>query len=302
MHDTADSGQGKGRAYIMLATAALCWAANAIFGRLAVGEISPLLLVSFRWLGVLILLCLFARRHIMRDWPVLRTRWRFVCAMGALGFAIFNTLFYLAAHSTTAINLGILQGSIPVFVIIGMFTAYRTQVTKLQLLGVLVTIVGVIIVGSGGSWDRLAALAFNAGDLLMLAACALYAGYTVGLRQRPPVSSLGLFTAMVAAAFLTTIPLVGLESFLGQLQWPTPKGWLIIALVTLFPSFLAQICFLQGVSLIGPNRAGIFVNLVPVFAAILAVAFLQEAFELFHGIALFLVLGGIWLSEFGKPA
>ncbi|NKB57545.1 MAG: EamA family transporter [Alphaproteobacteria bacterium] len=296
------SSHGNGRAYILLATAALCWAGNAIFGRLAVGEISPLLLVSFRWLGVLLLLCVFARQHISRDWPILRTRLPFVCAMGALGFAIFNALFYVAAHSTTAINLGILQGSVPVFVIIGMFVVFRTHVTKVQLAGVFITIVGVTIVGSGGSWARLSALAFNIGDLLMIAACALYAGYTVGLRRRPAVSSLGLFTAIVAAAFVTTIPLVGIEAMLGQLQWPTPKGWVIIALVTLFPSFLAQICFMQGVSLIGPNRAGVFVNLVPVFASILAVVFLREAFELFHAAALGLVLFGIWLSERGKTA
>ncbi len=292
--------RGNIRAYLVLTTAALCWAANAVFGRLAVGEISPLLLVSFRWLGVLLLLCVFARRYFLQDLPVLRTRWRFVCTMGALGFAMFNALFYLAAHTTTAINLGILQGAVPIFVIIGMFAVYRTQVTKIQLAGVLVTIIGIIIVGSGGSLTRLAALRFNAGDLLMLAACALYAGYTVGLRRRPAVSSLGLFTAMVAAAFLATLPLVSIEAMLGQLQWPSPKGWALIAMITLFPSFLAQICFLQGVTLIGPNRAGVFVNLVPVFASILAVIFLQEAFEYFHAAALIFVLGGIWLSERGK--
>jgi drug/metabolite transporter (DMT)-like permease len=297
--DTA-SDRGNLRAYLVLSTAALCWAANAVFGRLAVGEISPLLLVSFRWLGVLLLLCVFARRYFLQDLPVLRTRWRFLSAMGALGFAVFNALFYLAAHTTTAINLGILQGAMPVFVVIGMFAVYRTQVTKIQFAGVLVTIFGIVIVGSGGSLSRLAALRFNVGDLLMLAACALYAGYTVGLRRRPAVSSLGLFTAIVAAAFLATLPLVGVEAMLGQLQWPTPKGWILIVMITLFPSFLAQICFLQGVTLIGPNRAGVFVNLVPVFASILAVIFLRETFEYFHAAALILVLGGIWLSERGK--
>lgn len=294
--------RGNLRAYLVLTTAAMCWAANAIFGRLAVGEISPLLLVSFRWFGVLLLLVVFARRYYLADLPVLRQRWRFLCVMGAIGFAIFNALFYLAAHTTTAINLGILQGSVPVFVIIGMFAIYRTQVTKIQMTGVLVTIAGIVIIGSGGSLDRLASLTFNVGDLLMLAACALYAGYAVGLRRRPDVSSLGLFTGMVAAAALLTLPLVAIEAAMGELQWPTLKGWGLIILITLFPSFLAQICFMQGVTLIGPNRAGIFVNLVPVFASILAVIFLRESFELFHAAALSLVLGGIWLSERGKPA
>lgn len=300
MSADAQPQSGNGRAYLVLAVAALCWAANAVFGRLAVGEISPMLLVSLRWLGVFLLLCIFARRHVKRDWPVLRTRLVFIGAMGALGFAIFNALFYVAAHSTTAVNLGILQGSVPVFVILGMYLAHRVQVTKIQIAGVIVTLIGVAIVATGGSIERLTTLAFNIGDLLMLAACALYSGYTIGLRQRPDASALGLFTLLVAAAFVTTIPLVGAEAWLGQLQWPSPKGWVIVSLVTLFPSFLAQICFMQGVSLIGPNRAGVFVNLVPVFASILAVSFLREPFEYFHAAALLLVLSGIWLSERGK--
>ena len=101
---------------------------------------------------------------------------------------------------------------------------------------------------------------------------------------------------------MTSLPLALGEAALGRFQWPTPAGWLILALVTLFPSFLAQIFFIQGVSLIGPGRAGVFVNLVPVFASILALLILHEPFEPFHAVALGLVLGGIWLSERGKPA
>lgn len=290
------------RAYFALTTAALCWAGNAIFGRLAVGEVSPLLLVSCRWLGALMLVLVFARHYLVRDWPVLRTHLRFIFAMGALGFAMFNTLFYIAAHTTTAVNLGILQGAIPVFVILSMFVAYRVRVTRVQLAGVCMTIIGVVTVSAAGSFERLLAMEFRAGDMLMIAACALYAGYTVALRHRPATSALGLFGGFVAAAFLTSIPLAVTEAMLGQLQWPTAKGWAIICLVSVFPSFLAQICFIQGVSSIGPNRAGVFVNLVPVFAALMAVLFLRESFETFHAVALAFVLCGIWLSERGKPA
>ena len=80
-------------------------------------------------------------------------------------------------------------------------------------------------------------------------------------------------------------------------MWPTPKGWVIVVLVTLLPSFIAQICFIQGVTDIGPGRAGIFVNLVPVFASLLAILVLGESFRFYHGLALALVIGGIWLAE-----
>ena len=111
---------------------------------------------------------------------------------------------------------------------------------------------------------------------------------------------MALFTVIAGAAFVTSLPLALAEAALGQFQWPTATGWIIVALVALFPSFLAQIFFIEGVSLIGPARAGVFVNLVPVFASILALLVLNEPFEPFHAAALGLVLGGIWLSERGK--
>jgi drug/metabolite transporter (DMT)-like permease len=290
------------RAYLLLTFTALCWGFNAIFGRLAVGEISPMALVAARWIGVSLLIALFAHRQLRRDWPALRPHLFVVASFGVLAFTSFNALFYVAAHYTTAVNIGILQGSVPMFILVGAFAAYRTRVTGLQIAGVVLTAIGVVIVGSGGSIERLAALAVNFGDVLMVIACLLYAGYTVALRKRPPVSALGLFAVMAFAAFAASLPLVFGEILLGQFQWPTPTGWVIVALVTLFPSLLAQLAFIQGVTLIGPGRAGVFVNLVPVFASILAVVLLDEPFELFHAIALSLVLGGILLSERGKAA
>lgn len=294
--------EASGRAYLLLTLTALCWGGNAVFGRLAVGEVSPMALVTLRWLGALGLLLVFAQAQVRRDWPLIRKRLPFVAAMGTLGFTAFTALFYVAAHWTTAVNIGIIQGAIPVLVLIGAFAAFRTRVTGLQVAGVLVTMLGVAIVVSGGEPARLATLALNFGDVLMIAACVLYAGYTVGLSRRPPVSPLALFTVIAGAAFVTSVPLALGEAMLGQFQWPTPTGWLVLALITLFPSFLAQIFFIQGVALIGPGRAGVFINLVPVFASILALLILREPFRLFHAVALALVLGGIWLSERGKPS
>jgi len=288
------------RAYILLVLTALCWGANAVFGRLAVGEVSPIALVSLRWLGALCLLFIFAREDIKRDWPVLRANIRFLALMGACGFTAFNALFYIAAHSTTAVNIGIIQGSIPVFVLLGAFVVYQTRVSGLQIAGVIVAIIGVAVVVTCADMNRITDLTFNFGDLLMIVACVFYASYTVGLRKLPPLSSMSLFTMMAFWAFVFSLPLTAAEIVHGSFQAPSLRGWGVIALVTLFPSFLAQIFFIQGVTIIGPGRAGIFVNLVPVFAALMAVFILGEPFEIFHAIALSMVLGGIWLSERGK--
>ena len=254
-------------------------------------------LVTLRWLSVLLLLLVFASRHVRGDWPTLRNRLPFLAAMGALGFTGFNALYYTAAHSTSAINIGIIQGSIPVLVLLGAFAVYRTRVSLVQCIGVGISLLGVAVVASQGQPARVIALAVNPGDMLMVAACVLYAGYTVALRRGPAVSPLGFLTVSAAAAFIASVPLVVAEWHTGALAWPSATGWLIVAAVTLFPSLLAQVLFIQGVQEIGPGRAALFVNLVPVFAAIMGVTFLGEPFERFHAAALSLVLFGIWLSE-----
>ena len=290
------------KAYLLLTITAGCWGANAILGKVAVGEISPMLLVTLRWLGVVILLLLFAGKYLRQDWPTLRHHLGYVGLMGTLGFTAFNALFYVAAHYTSAINIGILQGAIPVFVLLGSCLLYRSRIAGLQVLGIAVTLVGVATVASGGELNLLASLSINRGDLFMLLACLLFAGYSIGLGRRPAVSALGLFTSIAIVAFIVSLPLLAIEWTNGQFLAPTKTGWVVVALVSLLPSLIAQVFFIHGVSRIGPSRAGVFVNLVPVFASIMAVGYLQESFEIFHAVALALVLGGIGLSELAKKS
>ena len=288
------------RAYLLLIITTWCWGLNAIISRLAVGEISPMQLVTFRWLGVVLILLIIARDNIVRDWPILRRHLLFLCLMGTCGFTAFNALFYVAGHHTSAINIGILQGSIPIFVLLGSLLVLRQPISILQGTGVAVTLLGVAIVASAGDLRQLLATSVNRGDLLMLTACFFYAAYSVGLSRRPNVSALGFFAIIASVAWLASLPLIAIETYQQGWSAPTATGWILALLVTLLPSLIAQLFFIQGVSLIGPGRAGVFVNLVPVFASIMAVIFLQEAFQLYHALALSLVLGGIWLCETGK--
>ncbi len=176
-----------GNAYLLLTLTTLMWGGNAVAGRLAVDAISPMALTSLRWVVVCAVMPVLLRHQIRAHWPVLRAHWKFVVAMGTVGFTAFNALMYLAAYSTTAINIGILQGSIPVFVLIGAFIAYRTPIGPVQALGVLVTLLGVAVVASRGDIAVLRQFAFAPGDLFMIVACTFYAGYTVAIRSRPQV-------------------------------------------------------------------------------------------------------------------
>lgn len=286
-----------GQAYLLLFATCVIWAGNAVAGRLAVGEVSPMALTCLRWGVVVAVLVLPVRRAFAAEWPILRPRWPLLCAMGAFGFTAFNAMFYSAAHHTTAVNIGVLQGVIPALVMLIGFAAFGTRITALQLVGLLLTLAGVALVATRGDPDVLRRMAFNAGDVGILVASILYAGYTVALRRKPAVSPLVFFAAVAGAALLTSLPLLGYEIATGTVRWPTPFGWAVIAFVGLMPSLVAQLLFIRGVELIGPSRAGLFVNLVPILAALGGVLILGEVFAPYHAVALALVLGGIWIAE-----
>ncbi|WP_236841692.1 DMT family transporter [Bosea sp. PAMC 26642] len=283
--------------YLLLALTMLMWSGNAVASRLAVGNISPMTMTALRWGGVCLVLPLLLRGQIAEHAPSLRRRWCYIALMGVCGFTMFNAFLYLAGYSTTAINIGILQGSIPIFVLIGAFLAFRTPIAPLQALGVAVTMVGIAVTASRGDIHVLAGLSFATGDVYIILASILYAGYTVAIRKRPAIPALVFFTAAAFAAFVGSLPLLAIEIATGNAFWPTPKGLLVLVFVVLGPSMVAQLSFLRAVELIGPGRAGVFANLVPVFTPIMAVLIIGEQLALYHGVALLLVLGGIFIAE-----
>ncbi len=289
------------QAYFLLILTTLFWSLNAIFARMVAGEISPMLLVSIRWLGAIILISLFARRAIVADLPIIRRNFGYIFLLGTAGLGGFGTLIYYSAYTTTALNIGIIQGGMPAIVLVGSYFFFRTTIGFLQICGVIATIIGVVFVSTRGEFGRLMVFNLNTGDLLMLIAVLLYGSYTLGLRRKHDLSSIALFATVVASAFISTLPFTIYEFASGQTIWPDHHVWAIIVMIVLFPSFLSQICFIASVRLIGPSRSAVFVNLVPVFTSILAVFILGENFELYHGFSLILVLSGIYIFEKYKP-
>ena len=287
-----------GQAYLLLVFTMAIWGANSVAARLAVGEIPPMLLTFTRWTICCVALFATSRRDIALHWRSLLPHWRYLLLMGTLGFTGFNALFYAAAHHTTAINLAIIQGTIPVFVLIGGLVFFGTRVRALQAVGVAVTLAGIVVVASRGHVSTLQSLAFNIGDVWMVIACVLYAVYALGLRRRPPVPQIVFFAAVAAVAALVSLPLALAEMMLGRSFVPSGRGWALLLFIGLLPSFVSQLTFIRAVGLVGPARAGVFMNLVPVFGPLFAVAVLGEALSTYHAAALALVLGGIALAEY----
>ena len=296
-HPTARRPQASLEAYVLLVFTTICSGGNVVAGRLAVGQASPMIVTCLRWAIVSVFLVGANSSRLIAAWPELRANWRKTVLMATGGFTVFNALFYGAAHYTTAVNISILQGSIPVFVVLGAAFLGHARIGAIQSLGIAATLAGILVVAVHGQVAAIASLQVNLGDGIILIACILYSAFVLSLRKRPNISSLIFFTAMAMIAFLTSLPLVAYEVVAGTAQWPTLQGWAIVAFIAVFPSFFSQLAFMRGVQLIGPARAGLFTNLVPLFGALFAVILLGEPFGIFHLIGLALVVGGILIAE-----
>ena len=274
----------------------LGWAGNTVAGRMSTGEISPMVVVFLRWFIISIFLILFLNKKLILSFKLISGKLVWLCLMGSLGLTGFNALFYIAAQNTTAINLGIIQGIMPAIILVGSVIMFKEAVNFTKVAGLIIAFFGVLVVVSQGDYERVILLSFNYGDLVMLCACFFYSGFTLGLKNKPVIDPIVLMTYFSLSALIFSIPLLIIEYYLGLIQVPaTSTAWLTILYIAFVPSFLAQIFFIRGVELVGASKAGLFINFLPIFAAILGVLLLGERLFVYHLISLFIVLLGVYL-------
>lgn len=284
-------------AYLLLIIAPLLWGGNAVAGRLATADWHPFALTSARWLCAVIYLLPFAIGPLKKDWPVLKNHLWLLFCLGGFGMAMFNLLMYWALNHTSAINVSIEQASVPMLIMLANFLFLSQRVRWLQIAGLLLTLTGVLVTATGGEPARFVSEGLSRGDAIMLVGCLFYAGYTFGLRWRPAIHWMSYMWVIALSAFIMTIPFTGWELLQVGFAMPSLGGWGVLAYVMIFPTVISQLAFARGVELIGGNRAGLFVNLVPIFGSLLAVLILKEQFRWFHLAGLVLVLAGIALAE-----
>lgn len=290
------------RPYLVLTLTTLFWGGNVVAGKLAVGHIDPHALMILRWTGALLAVLPFSIAPLRRDWATIRGNLPLLLFYGAVGYATFNVLVYLAAYLASGVNIAIEQVAVNIFVMILNFAVFRTHVRALQLLGVLLTILGVAITATHGDLGRVLTLDVNLGDALVLLACLAYAVYSLTLRYRPVTNWLSFlvitFVGAIVASFLFQAFLGGgpaqLAVAFGEITW---QGWLIALYTVFFPSVISQMLYVRGVELIGPNRASLFINLIPFFGTVGSVLVLGESLETSHLIAAALIIVGIVLAE-----
>ncbi|TXL82005.1 DMT family transporter [Vineibacter terrae] len=281
---------------VLLVLTALFWSGNFVVGRAVHGSVPPVALAFWRWSMGFVMVIGFAWPHLRRDLPELARCWRLVLLLSALGVAAFNTMVYIGLQSTMAINALLMQSAMPLVILLCSFVLFAERTGARQLLAVLVSLAGVLVIASRGAPASLASTAFNAGDAWVFGAVVSYAFYSALLRRRPAVHPLSFIAATFALGALMLVPFYAWETASGApMRWSGTSA-LAVAYVALFPSLLAYLCFNRGVELIGANRAGQFVHLMPAFGTGLAIVFLGESVHGYHAVGIALIALGIGLA------
>jgi drug/metabolite transporter (DMT)-like permease len=283
--------------YLLLSITALCWAGNAIVGRLAAGHIPPVTLSFLRWTFAFLIILPFAWKHLKRDWGAIRRHLGIMIVLSITGIGAFNTLQYWALEHTQALNTLLLQSAGPLFVAVWSLILLGVRLTLAQAGGIVVSLTGVLVILLHGDLSALTAIQFNKGDIIFTVALAIFGLYSVLSLKRPKIHGLSFvgFTFGCGAACL--IPLWIWELVSRPVMQLDTANLLSLFYVAVFPSTLAYLCFNRGVQLIGANRAAPFFHVVPVFGSIMAIVFLGERPQLFHIIGFALVLTGVFVAS-----
>jgi len=290
--------------YLLLSLTSFFWSLNWVIGRAIVGHVTPLSLTWIRWIVAVGAMMPFAWPQIRAHWPVIRRNWKVIAWLGFWGTGLHNAFAYVGLQYTTATNGVILNSAIPILIILLGWLVYRETITRLQTLGVGVSLVGILAIISRGDPAVLAQLEMNKGDLIVLFGMVFWAAYTVFLRMKPaelPGLALLACCGCVGIVLLTPLMLVE-QSMLGSRVEFNPATVAAMLYVGIFPSFVGYVFWNRGVHEVGPNIAGILVHLMPAFGAILAWLFLGERIYLFHVVGIALILAGIALTTKGHRA
>jgi drug/metabolite transporter (DMT)-like permease len=283
--------------YILLSITALCWAGNAIVGRLAAGHIAPVTLSFLRWSFAFLIILPFAWKHLVRDWATIRGRLGIMIVLSITGIGAFNTLQYWALEHTQALNTLLLQSAGPLVVAVWSLVLLGVRLTLVQAAGILLSMAGVLVIILHGDLTTLSNIDFNRGDLIFIVALAIFGLYSVLSLKRPDIHGLSFVAFTFGAGAACLIPLLIWELSARPLMKVDAANLLTLFYVALFPSTIAYLCFNRGVQLIGANRAAPFFHVVPVFGTVMSIAFLGEHPQTFHFIGFALVLTGVFVAS-----
>ena len=286
-------------AYLFLVLATFCWSGNFIVGKFAtVYEIPPLTLNVFRWISVWFILIPFTYKEIFENLPYIKKNWLVISFMGVITISTFNSVVYFALNYTQVINAVLMLSAIPAATIVLSSLMKIEETNIFQLLGLVLSVIGIGSIISNGDIQKIISLDFNKGDMWMLVCVITWSLYSTLLKKNNfKFSQFTLIQLMVSVGILFLIPQFFYEKSIGLELNLDKNFFLILIYVAIFPAIAAYYFWQKGIEIIGPNRASMFIQLMPLFSAVMAIIIFKEKFELYHFVGAIFILSGIYLSN-----
>ena len=284
---------------LLLVLATLLWGGNFVIGRAVAGDIPPITLAFLRWCVAFIVFLPIAYSRVKREWHMIKANWPAVIVMAITGVACFNTLVYIGVYYTTSINASLMNSSTPIIIYILSFILLKERLSKFQLIGTALSLAGVAFILSKGSLETLLSFSFNKGDLIVLVAVFCWGVYSLLVKQyagRLPGYSTFLVTIALGVIMLLPFTIYELMTTSVEIVW-SPSTIGAIVYVGIIASIVAFLSWNNGVVALGANKASIYLNFIPLFAAIFAVLFLDEDLLIAQVIGGLAVICGVILAN-----
>ena len=287
------------RAYIFLILATLFWSGNFIVGKAAsFYEIPPFTLNFYRWTFAWLILAPFTLKEIFEKKEYILKNIKLILVLGITSITIFNSIVYYSLNFTQVISGVLMISTIPVMIIAFCWLLKIEKTNIHQILGVIFSLFGVVVIITKANLGILLNLDFNKGDLWMVVAMFAWAMYSALLRKKKfEISQITLLQTIISAGLIFLLPAYLIEFSLGHIARIDLPFVLTLTYVVLFPGLSSFILWIKGISIIGSNRSGIFLHLMPIFSTILAIMIFDEKFMIYHLIGAILIITGIILSS-----
>lgn len=285
--------------HALLILATILWGGNFVIGRAVASDIPPLILSFFRWVVAFIVFLPIVWPYLKKDWPKIRKNFGIVIILSVTGVATFNTLVYLALHYTTSINASLMNATTPIVIYLLSYFFIKEKLTSKQMIGALLSLIGVLFIISRGSLELLTTLSFNFGDMLMLIAVLSWSIYSLLTKQysdQLPVNTTFFVTIVIGILFLTPFFIYEWIMMHDAIQWHVGSISAILY-IGILASIVAFLCWNSGVVKLGASKAGIFLNFIPLFSALFAVLFIGEKLQISQVIGAIFVISGVFLSS-----
>jgi drug/metabolite transporter (DMT)-like permease len=266
-------------------------------GRAMGGHVPPLSVSALRWLIPALLMWPWVHPHLARDWPAMRANWKIMLWLGLTGGALFTALQYVGLQYTEALNVSVLNSLVPVLIVATGAALFRDRVSGRQIGGIALSSLGVLAIIAHGRFETLLNLGFNWGDLIILFNMMVFSIYAACLRLQPKIHPLSFLFALAVISTVSTLPFAAWEAASGNTMKFDLLTIASIAYVSFFPSLVAFAAWNRGVELIGANRSGPFLHLVPICTALVGGAVLGEHLAAYHVAGFMLIIAGVWLAS-----